>query len=177
MAKYCDIFWSFFKVGTFTVGGGYAMLPLMQRELVERHAWLTESEFLDCVALSQAMPGVFAVNMAAMTGHRLRGTGGAMVAVAGNIVMPIVFILLLAVLFRAFRDNVYIERIFMGLRPAVVALVAAPVFNMARSARVAWSNLWIPVVSALLVWLLGVNPILVVLAAAAGGFVYSKVKK
>ncbi len=174
MAKYCDIFWSFFKVGTFTIGGGYAMIPLMQRELVDKHHWLSEEEFLDQVALSQAMPGVFAVNMAAMTGFRLRQGGGSAAAILGNILMPVVFILLLALFFRTFRDNVFVERIFLGLRPCVVALIAAPVFTMARSAKVSWSNVWIPVVSALLIWLLGVSPILIVLAAALGGFLYSK---
>ena len=176
MIKYCDIFWSFFKVGTFTVGGGYAMIPLMQRELVDRHGWMSEEEFLDQVALSQAMPGVFAVNMATATGHRLRGFKGAAVAIVGNVMMPVVFILLLALFFRAFRDNVYVERIFLGLRPAVVALVAAPVFTLARSAKVTWSNVWIPVVSALLIWLLGVSPVLVVLAAVLGGLLYGKLK-
>ena len=174
MAKYCDIFWSFFKVGTFTIGGGYAMIPLMQRELVDKHHWLSEEEFLDQVALSQAMPGVFAVNMAAMTGFRLRQGGGSAAAILGNILMPVVFILLLALFFRTFRDNVFVERIFLGLRPCVVALIAAPVFTMARSAKVSWSNVWIPVVSALLIWLLGVSPILIVLAAAIGGLLYSK---
>ncbi len=173
MIKYCDIFWSFFKVGAFTVGGGYAMIPLMQRELVDRHRWMSEEEFLDSVALSQAMPGVFAVNMATMTGERLRGRSGAAVAIVGNIMMPVVFILLLAVFFRTFRENVIIERIFMGIRPAVVALIVAPVFTMAKSARVTWSNVWIPVVSALLIWLLGVSPVLVVLAAALLGYLYS----
>ena len=177
MVKYCNLFWSFFKVGTFTVGGGYAMIPLMQRELVDRHRWLSEEEFLDEVALSQAMPGVFAVNMAAMTGHRLRGGWGAVVAIVGNILMPVCFILLLALFFRAFRENVYVERIFLGVRPAVVALVAAPVFTLARSARITWSNVWIPVVCALLIWCLGVSPVLVVLAAALAGFLYGKTKK
>ena len=176
MVKYCDIFLSFFRVGTFTVGGGYAMIPLMRRELVEKHHWMSDEDFLDEVALSQAMPGVFAVNMAAMTGYRLRGRRGAAVAIVGNILMPVVFILLLAMFFRTFRDNVYVERIFMGLRPAVVALIAAPVFTMARSARVTWSNVWIPVLAALLIWLLGVSPIIVVLAAAIGGFVWGKMK-
>lgn len=174
MIKYCDIFWSFFKVGTFTIGGGYAMIPLMQRELVDKHHWLSNEDFLDQVALSQAMPGVFAVNMAAMTGFRLRQDGGSAAAILGNIMMPIVFILLLALFFRAFRENVYLERIFLGLRPCVVALIAAPVFTMARSAKVSWSNVWIPVVSALLIWLLGVSPILIVLAAAIGGLLYGK---
>lgn len=174
MVKYCDIFWSFLKVGAFTIGGGYAMIPLMQRELVARHGWLTEEDFMDEVALSQAMPGVFAVNMASMTGYRLRGVGGAVVATVGNVLMPIVFILALAVFFRAFRDNVIVGRIFMGLRPCVVALIAAPVFTMARSAKVTWSNVWIPVVSALLIWLFGVSPIVVVLAAALLGYLYSR---
>jgi chromate transporter len=174
MVKYCDIFWSFLKVGAFTIGGGYAMIPLMQRELVTRHGWLSDEDFMDEVALSQAMPGVFAVNMASMTGYRLRGVRGAVVATVGNVLMPIVFILALAVFFRTFRDNPVVERIFMGLRPAVVALVAAPVFTMARSAKVTWSNVWIPVVSAMLIWLFGVSPIVVVLAAALLGYLYSR---
>ena len=175
-AKYCDIFWSFFKVGTFTIGGGYAMIPLMQREIVERHRWIGEEEFMDQVALSQAMPGVFAVNMATMTGYRLRGVRGAVVAIVGNVLMPIVFILALAMFFRAFREVPAVERIFMGLRPAVVALIAAPVFTMAKSAKVAWSNVWIPVVSALLIWLFGVSPIVVVLGAALLGYLYSRLR-
>ena len=174
MVKYCDIFWSFIKVGAFTIGGGYAMIPLMQRELVTRHGWLSDEDFMDEVALSQAMPGVFAVNMASMTGYRLRGVRGAVVATVGNVLMPIVFILALAVFFRTFRDNPVVERIFMGLRPAVVALVAAPVFTMARSAKVTWSNVWIPVASVLLIWLFGVSPIVVVLAAALLGYLYSR---
>ena len=176
MAKYCDIFWSFFRVGTFTIGGGYAMIPLMQREFVDKHHWMSEEEFLDQVALSQAMPGVFAVNMASMTGFRLRGGRGAAVAVAGNILMPVLFILLLAVFFRAFRDNVIVERIFHGLRPAVVALIAAPVFTMAKSAKVSWRNVWIPLLCALLIWLMGVSPVLIVLAAALLGYLCSKIE-
>lgn len=169
MVKYCELFWSFFKVGTFTVGGGYAMLPLMQRELVDRHGWMDETAFLDCVALAQALPGVFAVNMAALTGQRLCGKRGAAVAIAGNIMMPIVFILLLAIFFRAFRGNEVVDRIFLGLRPCVVALIAAPVFTLARKMKIGWRDAWIPVVCALLVWFFGVNPVLVVLAAALLG--------
>ena len=145
------------------------MIPLMQRELVTKHGWMGEEEFMDQVALSQAMPGVFAVNMASMTGFRLRGGRGAAVAIAGNILMPVLFILLLAVFFRAFRDNVYVSRIFLGLRPAVVALIAAPVFTMAKSANVSWRNVWIPLLCAILIWLFDVSPVLIVLAAALLG--------
>ena len=121
------------------------------------------------------MPGVFAVNMASMVGYRLRGVRGAVAAVVGNVVVPIAAILLIAIFLRSFREIPVVERIFMGLRPAVVALIAAPVFTMARNAKVTWSNCWIPIVCALAIWLLGVSPVWVVLAAAAGGFVWGKI--
>lgn len=176
MAKYCELFWSFFKVGAFTIGGGYAMIPLMQRELVDKHHWMSEEEFLDHVSLSQTMPGVFAVNMASMVGYRLRRGGGAVAAVVGNIVAPIAAILLIAIFLRSFREVPVVDHIFMGLRPAVVALIAAPVFTMARSAKVTWSNCWIPIVCALAIWLLGVSPVWVVLAAIAAGLIWGKIK-
>ena len=173
-SKYSELFVSFWKIGSFTIGGGYVMIPLMEKELVDRRGWLTREEFLDYMSLSQAMPGVFAVNMATCVGRRLGGMRGVVCAIAGNILMPIALILLLAVFFRQFRDNAVVESIFMGLRPAVVALIAAPVFRMAKSAKVTWSNCWIPVVSALLIWLLGVSPVWVILAAIAGGLAWGK---
>lgn len=152
------------------------MIPLMEREIVDRHGWLSRDEFLDLMSLSQAMPGIFAVNMATCVGRRMAGWRGVVAAVAGNITMPIVLILLLAIFFRHFRDNVIVDRIFMGLRPAVVALIAAPVFRMAKTAGITWRNCWIPVVAALLIWLFGVSPVWVVLAAIIGGVVYGKLK-
>lgn len=176
MVKYCDLFATFFKVGTFTIGGGYAMIPLMKAEVVERHHWLSDEEFLDVMSLSQAMPGVFAVNMATSVGYRLRGIRGSVAAITGNILMPIILILLIAVGFRHIHDNPWIERAFMGLRPAVVALIAAPVFNLAKSAGIGWRTCWIPLTAALLIWLLGVSPIVIILAALLGGMAYGKLK-
>ncbi|MBO4482122.1 MAG: chromate transporter [Bacteroidales bacterium] len=174
MVKYCELFYSFLKIGTFTIGGGYAMIPLMEQELVDRRQWMSREEFLNQLALSQSMPGVLAVNMATGLGYRLRGIRGAISAIAGNIVMPIVFILILAMLFRHFRDNVYVERFFMGVRPAVVALIAAPVFRLAKSANITFATCWIPILSALLIWLFDVSPILIILAAALLGFAYGR---
>ena len=165
MAKYCELFTTFFKVGTFTTGGGYAMIPLIQREVVERRRWLSDTEMLDVLALSQTLPGILAANIAALVGQRLRGTRGALVSVAGNILMPIVFILLIALFFRQFKDNPTVEAIFMGIRPAVVALIAAPVFTLARKAGVTIKTVWIPLLAALLISLFGISPILVILAA------------
>jgi len=107
-------------------------------------------------------------------GQRLRGTRGALVAVAGNILMPIVFILLIALFFRQFKDNPTVEAIFMGIRPAVVALIAAPVFTLARKAGVTLKTVWIPVVAAGLIWAMGISPVLVILAALALGWGYAK---
>jgi chromate transporter len=177
MVKYCELFYSFFKIGTFTIGGGYAMIPLMEQEIVDRRGWLSREEFLNQLALSQSMPGVLAVNMATGLGYRLRGLRGAFSAIAGNVVMPVLFIITLAMLFRHFRDNPFVERFFMGVRPAVVALIAAPVFRLAQSAKVTWATCWIPILAALLIWLFDVSPILVILAAVVLGFVYGRMKK
>ena len=176
MVKYCELFITFFKIGTFTIGGGYAMIPLIQREVVERRRWLSDTEMLDVIALSQTMPGIMAANIAAVVGQKLRGIKGALLAVLGNILMPIIFILLIALFFRQFKDNPTVEHIFMGIRPAVVALIAAPVFTLARKAGVTLRTVWIPVVAAGLIWLLGVSPVLVILAALLLGWIYSKMK-
>lgn len=170
------LFVSFWKIGAFTIGGGYVMIPLMEQEIVDRRKWLTREEFLDYLSLSQAMPGIFAVNMATCIGRRLGGVRGIVAAIAGNILMPIAIILVIAISFRYVRDNVFAERIFMGLRPAVVALIAAPVFRMAKTAKVSWRNCWIPVLAALLIWLCGVSPVWVILVAIAGGAVYGKLR-
>ena len=175
MAGYFELFWSFFKIGSFTLGGGYAMIPLMEKELVLRKQWLSKEEFLDLLSISQAMPGVFAVNMASSVGYRLRGKLGAVMAVVGNILMPILTILLLAVFIRYFRDIPVVENIFKGIRPCVVALIAAPVFTMAKNAGLNWRNCWIPILAATLIWLLGISPVLIIIVAAIGGFIYGRI--
>ena len=173
---YWQLFVSFWKIGAFTIGGGYVMIPIMEREIVDRHKWLNRDDFLDMLSLSQAMPGVFAVNMATCVGRKMGGVKGVVCAVAGNVLMPIAIILMLAIFFRHFRGNETVERIFLGLRPATVALIAAPVFRLAKQASVSWRNCWIPIISALLIWLLGVSPVAIILAAAAGGFACGKIK-
>ncbi len=148
------------------------MIPLMEKELVDRRKWLSQEEFLDILALSQALPGVFAVNMATSVGSQLKGIPGAVSAIVGNILMPVLIILGFATSFRFLQDNALYEAIFKGIRPAVVALIAAPVFNMAKTAKISWRNFWIPIVAALLIWIVGLSPMWVVLAAIVGGFLY-----
>ena len=150
------------------------MIPLMEKELVDRHHWLTNEEFMEIITLSQTMPGVFAANMAVHIGWRLRGVTGAVVSILGNILIPILIILALAMGLHYLQGNTVVEAVFKGVRPVVVALIAAPVFRMAKTVNITRYNFWIPVIAALLIWLLGVSPIWVILAAAAGGFFYGK---
>lgn len=174
MNIYLDLFSTFAKIGAFTIGGGYAMLPLIEEEVVNKKKWIDSKDFLDLVAIAQSAPGVFAVNISIFIGYRLRKAKGAIVATLGSILPSFLIILLIALFFQEFKDNEYVERIFKGIRPAVVALIAAPTFRLAKSANINRNTFWIPVVSALLIWLLGVSPIYIIIAAGIGGYVYGR---
>ena len=152
------------------------MIPLIESDVVERNRWVEKSDFVDLLAVAQSAPGVFAVNMAVFIGYRLRGVPGALAASFGCVLPSVIIILLIALFFRQFRHIEVVNNIFKGLRPAVVALIAVPVFNVAKSAKVGWSMAWIPVLSALLIVAFGVSPIYVIIAAGIAGFVYGKVK-
>ena len=167
---------TFSKIGLFTIGGGYAMIPLIEHYVVERNKWVGKEEFLDLLALAQSAPGVFAVNIAIFIGYKLRGLKGAIFASLGSALPSVVCILLIALFFRTFRENQVVEYVFRGIRPAVVALVAAPVFSVARSAKITYTNVWIPIVAALLIVAFGVSPIYIIPAALVAGFIYGKMK-
>ncbi|MBP3245931.1 MAG: chromate transporter [Bacteroidaceae bacterium] len=166
------LFFTFLKIGTTTIGGGYAMIPMMEREIVDKYKWLERGEFMDIMAVSQATPGIFAANMASHIGYKLTGIKGGIIALLGNLLPSIVCILLIVFFFQHFKDNHIVQCIFMGLRPVVVALIASPVFKMMQTAKISWHNAWIPVLSALLIWLLGVSPIYIIIVAAVGGYLY-----
>ena len=170
-----ETFKTFFKIGAFTFGGGYAMIPIIETEVVDKHGWVSREEFLDLVAVAQSCPGVFAVNMSIFIGYRLKKTMGAIVATLGTALPSFIIILLIAMCFRQFKDNEIVASIFRGIRPAVVALIAVPTFNMAKAAKIGLTNCWIPIVSALLIYALGVNPIYILLIAGIGGYVYGKI--
>ena len=175
-ASLLKLFSTFSKIGLFTIGGGYAMIPLIERDVVERNRWVEKEEFLDLLAVAQSSPGVFAVNIAIFIGYKIRGVRGAVAASLGSILPSVVCILLIALFFQNFRHYKVVENIFLGLRPAVVALIAAPVFSVARSAKITRTIVWIPLLSALLIVAFGVSPIYIILAAGVGGFVYGKIK-
>ena len=153
------------------------MIPLIQKKVVEEKKWVSEEELVDLMAVAQSCPGIFAVNISIFIGYKLRKTTGAIISTLGACLPSFLIILAIALFFQHYRDNIYVEKIFRGIRPAVVALIAAPVFRMAKSAKINRYNIWIPLVAAFLIWILGVSPIFVVLAAGVSGYVYGKYLK
>ena len=177
MNIYIEAFSIFFKIGAFTIGGGYAMVPLIEDEIVTKRNWIAKEDFIDLLAISQSAPGILAVNISIFIGYRLRGIRGSLTTALGTILPSFLIILAIALFFHNFKDNAVVERIFKGIRPAVVALIAAPTFSMAKSAKVNRYNIWIPVVSALLIWLLGFSPIWIIIAAGVGGYFFGRFKR
>ena len=159
-----QLFYTYLKIGTFTLGGGYAMLPLIQREVVDRKGWIDEKEFLNMIALAQAAPGLIAVNSAIFIGWRVGGWKGVCGAVLGAVLPSFLIILAIATVFSEWKELPAVEAAFKGIRPAVVALIAAPLFKLAKSAKISWLTALIPVAAALLIWLGGINPVWVILA-------------
>ena len=135
-----DIYTVFLRIGAFTIGGGYAMIPAIQAEML-RKGWMDEEELPDIVALAQGAPGLLAVNMSIFAGYKLRGLKGGIAATLGCITAPFIFILLIAMVFTSFKDSPVVERIFKGVRPVTIALIASPLIKMARRNRAWWS--WI----------------------------------
>ena len=161
---FLQLFWTYLKIGTFTLGGGYAMLPLIQREMVDNKGWIDEEEFLNMIALAQAAPGLIAVNSAIFIGWRVGGWRGVAGAVLGAVLPSFVIILAIAMIFTEWKELPAVEAVFKGLRPAVVALIAAPLVKMARAAKIGWLTALIPIATVILIWLLHVNPVWVILA-------------
>lgn len=164
------------KIGAFTLGGGYAMIPIMEREFVDKHGWMDKVEFMDIMAVAQTTPGIFSVDMASHIGYKLRGVWGGIVGAIGIALPSIIAIILVAIFFQGFKDNIYVSKFFMGVRPAVVALIASPCFKMAKTAGITYANCWIPIVSCLLISLFGISPIWVIICAGLGGYIYGRIK-
>lgn len=174
MNIYSELFLTFAKIGGFTLGGGYAMVPVMEKEIVDNKQWLTKEEFMDILVVAQSTPGLFAIDMASHIGYKFKGVLGGIVSALAVAVPSIVAILIIAMFFRTFKDNPYVEKFFMGVRPCVVALILAPCFTMAKSAKLNRYNFWIPIVCAILIAAFGVSPIWCIIAAGIAGFVWGK---
>ncbi len=162
MISYWQIFLVFAKIGAFTIGGGMAMIPLIQNEIVRR-GWMKEEDFPDIIALSQSAPGLLAVNIAIFTGYRLKGSKGSIVATIASVLPSIIIILLIAMVFTGYQENPTVISIFKGIRPVVVALIAVPMVQMARKSNRRWWSYLISAAVLVLVGVLKVSPIYILI--------------
>ena len=167
MRELLDIFWSFLKIGAFTFGGGYAMIPLIQHEVIHRRRWIEERDFLDLLTLAQTAPGPIALNTAVFVGYKRRGYLGALSAIMGVIVPSFLVILFVAIFFASIRDNAYVDAAFKGMRPAVVALIVAPIIGLTKGMR--WWLVAMALAVALVVWYFGISPVWFLIAGAVMG--------
>ena len=173
MASYLQIFITFAKIGAFTIGGGYAMIPLIKNEIV-RKGWMEEEDFPDIIALSQSAPGLLAVNISIFVGYRLKGVKGSIVATLGSITPPFLIILAIAMAFTGFQDHPVVVRIFHGIRPVVVALIAVPMLQMALKANKTWWMWGMSAVTLLLVAFLNVSPVYILIVTIVVSYTLAK---
>ena len=169
-ASLWKLFGVFAKMGAFTIGGGYAMLPLIEQEMTSR-GWISQEDIQDIIVLAQSAPGILAVNMAIFTGHKIKGLAGSIVAAVGAVLPSLLIILLIAMFFTEFKDNDIVRRIFQGVRPAAVALILVPAVRMAQSGCKSWWTWAIAIASLLGVAFLKISPIWIILttiSVAAG---------
>ncbi len=171
MTSLWTIFASFLKIGAFTFGGGYAMIPLIEAEMIQKRGWLTREEFINQLTIAQSIPGPIALNTAVFVGYKTRGVKGALSALVGVVIPSFFIILLIATCFTEFKDNAVVAAAFKGMRPAVVALIAAPLIGMAKG--MSWWKIALALAVSVVIWLLGVSPIWFIFVGALVGIGWS----
>lgn len=165
-----EIFAVFFKIGLFTIGGGYAMLPIIQKEVVETKGWMDDEEFLDAISLTNSLPGPLAINAATFVGYRVCKVKGALAAVLGAASPSVIIILTVAMVFSNLTEYPVVQYIFDGIRPAVVALILYALIKLAKSAKLREYFNWLIALSAVAaIAVFGLHPIIVVVAGALYG--------
>lgn len=169
-----DIFVTFFKIGLFTFGGGYAMIPLIEKEIVEKKKWVEREEITDILAVSQSIPGAIAINSATFIGFKASGRKGALAATLGVILPSFFIIAIIAAFFSKFGDNLIVKSIFSGIRPAVVALIAFAVFKVGKTSIKDKTGLIVAIIGLVLVIAFNIHAILVIIGGAVFGLVVYK---
>lgn len=167
----------FLKIGSLMIGGGYSMLPLLLRELVEKHKLVTEDDILNYFAVAQCTPGVIAVNTATFVGHRVRKLAGAIVATLGVITVPCLLILLISMVLMNFMDIPIVAHIFAGVRLAACALIASAVWKLFRKTVTDLKSILLFLGAFLFVAVGDISPIFVVLGAAIVGLAWGGMKR
>ncbi len=164
-----ELFWTFFKIGAFTFGAGYAMIPMIEKEVVDKKKWFERDDFYNRFTLAQSAPGPFSLNTAVFVGYKEKGVAGALAAVLGAVLPSFAIILLIALCLDDFRDNPTVDSSFKGIRPAVVALITVPFIKML--VRLGWGFRILALTVACVVFFIGISPVYLLLGAAVLGII------
>jgi chromate transporter len=170
------MFISFFKIGAFTFGGGYAMIPLIEKEVVDNRKWINKEDFLDILVISQSFPGVLAVNSSVFIGYKISGIIGAITALLGVVLPSFFIILLIATFFVQFRSNPFIELIFKGISGAVPVLVLVAVISLSKSVEKTTKNIIIVALTVVAISIFKVNPVIVIILSGLYGIISMRKK-
>lgn len=171
-----DLFYVFAKIGAFTLGGGYAMVPLIQSEVVDKRKWIDKEEFVDILAVAQSTPGALAINMSTFIGYRKKGILGSIFATLGCVAPSFFSILIIAMFFAKFMSYKVVERAFCGIRPAVAALIAFSVFKIAKSSSIKSYYYIFTAAAFILVTFVKLDPILIIIVSAILGILILKIR-
>ena len=171
-----EMFGVFFKIGAFTFGGGFAMLPIIQQEVVNKKKWVEDEDFLDVISIAQSSPGPVAVNTSIYIGYKIKGLTGAIAAVLGTVLPSFIIILIIAMFFYQFKGNAIIEKVFLGIRPAVVALILSALYGLLRKSHFNNFQLLLAIATALIIVFFDINPIYMIVLGIAMSIVFNKNK-
>ena len=169
-----DLFRAFFTIGALTFGGGYAMLPMLEREIVSKHKWATSEELLNYFAIGQCTPGVIAVNTATFVGYKVKGVIGGIVATLGVVAPSILIITVIALVLQNFMDILWVQHAFAGIRVAVCALITISVVKLFKSNVKQHWHIALAIIAFVVVALLKLSPVYVVVACAVLSFIFGK---
>ncbi|RKD21590.1 chromate transporter [Caminicella sporogenes DSM 14501] len=174
MKELFKLFGIFFKIGAFTFGGGYAMIPLIEEEIVNKNKWIDEDEFLDIIAVAQSIPGALAVNTSTYIGYKIFGLKGAIISCLGVVLPSFIIILTIAKFLILFLNKGCVEKFFAGVRPAVVSLILVAVFKLKKGIKKSLFSFVIIITTIILILIFKVHPILIIIISGLLGYYFYK---
>ena len=169
---YVKMFFSFFKIGAFTFGGGYAMIPLIEKEVVEEKTWLTKDEFMDSLVVAQSLPGALAVNASIFVGYKIAKVKGGLVAMLGTILPSIMIIIGVAMFLADFRENEYVNLVFKGISGAVPVLVLVAIISLSKSFKRTTLNIIVCIAMSVLLIFFNLSPIFAIIIGIVYGLIF-----
>lgn len=170
------MFLTFLKIGAFTFGGGFAMIPIIEKEVVEKKKWIKDEDFIDTISIAQSSPGPIAVNASILVGYKIDGFKGALICTFGTILPSFLIILLIALFFTEVKNNPIFEKVFLGIRPVVVALIFSAVYKLITKALLGYKDLVIALLAMLAIVLFNITPIYIILVGVLLRVIYNKLK-